>query len=628
MASLNYTWDEINRLPTPPTEGERYILHWLEDNLEDEYEVYFQPYLNGDRPDILVLRENGGIVVIEVKDYNLDLYEVKDEKTWTVKAGNGRTAIIASPVNQVRKYKNDLINLHISGMAEARAYNSNTYALIVPCIYFHNGTPEQVLQIKNHRSHSSSTIDYIKFYCKETLSLEFRSMLENNRINGRSKFFTRDMYDNLKQWVCPTAYEQDLMNPIELTAVQEELGQIREDRRNANIAGVPGSGKTTVLALKAFNAYLKAKKEAEDNGYSRVKPILILTFNITLRNYIHDRISMICRLKNEKFVKEAFEIQHYHNFISMYCNNNSIPYSGGIDAGGEFVLPNLTEDHYRYDTILIDEIQDFHDIWVENVQKILSENGKMYRFGDKAQNIYDRDVARRNINNYKQLRETFRLDNDIVDFANDFAKNFVDESQTIGYRQRDLFSDSELPVIRYFDAKGKSGREIVSAMWSFARQCGSVHPNDYCVMGSKIETLRYIETCLQNANVLGTRFSTMFENEGAYQSLLEAYGADGEEFDRQIKAIRRSKKYNFWDNAGNMKISTIHSFKGWEAVNGIILLENELEEGAEGMPMSELIYVALTRVRKNLLVIDYGDNEYSQFIRQWIDSWNKTINGN
>ena len=38
-----------------------------------------------------------------------------------------------------------------------------------------------------------------------------------------------------------------------------------------------------------------------------------------------------------------------------------------------------------------------------------------------------------------------------------------------------------------------------------------------------------------------------------------------------IKNIQRNKRFNFWMNAGGMKLSTIHSFKGWE-INTLFLI--------------------------------------------------------
>jgi hypothetical protein len=56
------------------TEGERHLLSALQRHLDDSYEIYFQPYLNGDNPDIVIVRRGCGVLVVEVKDWKLSSY--------------------------------------------------------------------------------------------------------------------------------------------------------------------------------------------------------------------------------------------------------------------------------------------------------------------------------------------------------------------------------------------------------------------------------------------------------------------------------------------------------------------------------------------------------------------------
>lgn len=56
-----------------PTDGEWFLLNELSKYLlDDRFEVYFQPILNGDFPDIIVFRQDYGVYIIEIKDWNLD----------------------------------------------------------------------------------------------------------------------------------------------------------------------------------------------------------------------------------------------------------------------------------------------------------------------------------------------------------------------------------------------------------------------------------------------------------------------------------------------------------------------------------------------------------------------------
>jgi len=55
MAKLNPPFEIINRLKVPATEGELNILKFLYSVLDDRYEIFFQPFINGDNPDIIVM---------------------------------------------------------------------------------------------------------------------------------------------------------------------------------------------------------------------------------------------------------------------------------------------------------------------------------------------------------------------------------------------------------------------------------------------------------------------------------------------------------------------------------------------------------------------------------------------
>lgn len=74
-------------------------------------------------------------------------------------------------------------------------------------------------------------------------------------------------------------------------------------------------------------------------------------------------------------------------------------------------------------------------------------------------------------------------------------------------------------------------------------------------------------------------------------------------------------KFKFWANSGVMKISTIHSFKGWEVQTLFLILEDERDASDydEGIVTEELIYAGITRCRGNLVVINIGNQKYHEF---------------
>lgn len=61
-----------------PSEGELYMLNFLQQTFlhDDSYEIYYKPFLNEDRPDIVLMRKNHGVLLIEVNEWDLRDYDV------------------------------------------------------------------------------------------------------------------------------------------------------------------------------------------------------------------------------------------------------------------------------------------------------------------------------------------------------------------------------------------------------------------------------------------------------------------------------------------------------------------------------------------------------------------------
>jgi superfamily I DNA/RNA helicase len=85
----------------------------------------------------------------------------------------------------------------------------------------------------------------------------------------------------------------------------------------------------------------------------------------------------------------------------------------------------------------------------------------------------------------------------------------------------------------------------------------------------------------------------------------------------RIKMIRNNKKLHFYMNSGTVKISTVHSFKGWESETLFLIIERKYS----GMSQSfdEILYTGLTRSRNNLVIINYGNEEYHEKLKTLIN---------
>ena len=67
MAIFYPSIEKIQEFKVKPTIGEMTLLYFLKNVLDDSFEVYFNPFLNGDRPDVLIMRKDYGLMINEVK---------------------------------------------------------------------------------------------------------------------------------------------------------------------------------------------------------------------------------------------------------------------------------------------------------------------------------------------------------------------------------------------------------------------------------------------------------------------------------------------------------------------------------------------------------------------------------
>jgi hypothetical protein len=606
MAKVFPTLEQIDLLKVKPTNGERKLLHFLNSTLDDTYEVYFQPYLNGDNPDIIILRENSGVMIIEVKDWDLDSYQLSPNRHWQLKNIDnkfGKKQIVKSPIQQVFEYKENLYNLHIDTLLEKRIKNPKFLSIVTCAVYFHNASKNQIDKFLTDGNQDKES--YLKFLSHfeilgfDSLSKDnFQKIISKRWLERKSYLFDEELYKSFKRYLKPPTHTIEQGKAITYTDEQQRIIESKAGSQQ-KIKGVAGSGKTLALSKRAVNAHLRHKSE-----------VLILTFNISLRNYIHDRISEV----RENFEWKYFTILHYHHFIKAHNNNVNFV---KIDED-ETTNPDGT----TFQTIIIDEVQDYQKEWISNVKRFLAKDGEFVVYGDEKQNIYQRTLEEKKPytsigGQWNILKKSFRVTTDIANLATQFQRTFFTEKYDYDeiIVQRSLF-DTSLIKYHYLDTADIPA--IMNIYNSIITETAT-HDNDVCFQSSRVEILRLIDKDIRDR--IHKKTNTMFETLEVYEKLKADFTRDGktdeEKLKKELEIVRRNKKFNFWMNSGTTKLSTIHSFKGWEISTLFLLVENESDEEHE-FTTDELIYTAITRCRQNLIIINIGNKRYDGFFKRTI----------
>ena len=86
-------------------------------------------------------------------------------------------------------------------------------------------------------------------------------------------------------------------------------------------------------------------------------------------------------------------------------------------------------------------------------------------------------------------------------------------------------------------------------------------------------------------------------------------------FEDEEKSHRNKK--SFWMGDPRLKMCTIHSFKGWELLN--IVLITPTDDQFQNGSLNHMIYTAITRSRQNLVIIN-RNSRYISFGKDWPSS--------
>lgn len=662
MARVYPDFTTISKLRTPTTDGEFFLLDYLSAHLDSSYEIFYNPILDGDRPDIIILKERYGAIIIEVKDWNLDLYSIDINNRWFVRTPTG-TQEIRSPHQQAYRYKENLFNIHLPILGLSESINHSFWKVIHPYVYFHNNATKDVKslfglaisEIQRKKKQIQQNL-YYKIISKDIynkkmdyLDKKMKKIERDLRISfstdnldkfiqkideiKEKQLFLEEIYIEFKRRLSPCEWIYEQGKAILLDKTQQKYAT--SVNGFAKIKGVAGCGKTSILAVRALNAYARHKK------------VLILTYNLTLKHLIRDYLSHFNHhLKTNAAINEI-EISNYHRFFISQLNNNGIKINYSNQENPELFFETLLKDTsifknkktIKYGSIFIDEVQDYEKEWIMIIKdNFLETNGEMVLFGDNSQNIYGRDEIPLNkntirgfgewkkltksyrsddsllISGFKQFQETFLIrkhdDLDIIESKKKHSSNeqLFMNLKTAMYKEYKLLDDIPKQIDIYIKEK-------------------KLHPNDIAIISSKKHILRQIESEFHKREKTMTMFATMDElkkvgeNTPKCKYVLERYNYNIYNLEKvenkstdeaytcdELAGIEHRKKNFFQQNSGLIKFSTLHSFKGMESNTVFFIVD------AADTP--ELIYTAITRAKTNLIIFSNVNNIYTEFLKK------------
>ena len=576
----------------------------LSSHLRKNDRIFLKPNLNGDTPDIIVVRPGIGILVLDVFEENPNdcMFNSKGEFCVANRS-------VASPLSRVYSYRDNIINQYSTEILKKTVTDKSAWFIVRPAVWFPNYNRLQVdaLFAKDLRPQGDPkrhiVSGVITISCEEFSVPDFWGHMD---FKYENRCFTDTVCSQFlsvvrSQWHCFN--EGD--NEVKLTPRQLELAKSYSGRV-IRVKGVAGSGKTQVLASTAVNCQLRTGR-----------PVLILTYNITLVNYIRYRIGRV----PADFPWSKFTITNYHCFFNSQARNQDLRLNlSSYDDEGFF--NDVTDKLPKYSAILIDEAQDYKRSWFSILfNYFLEPDGEVAVFGDKNQDVYRRNTfdsipqVRNHVwGRWNELKLDHRVNNQvIVDLAKDFQQEYFGSVDDIEENRKLVFGGGT--AYSYVSPDCPPDVLVKMALDYISKQ--EIDPSKTVILSQTTDVLRLVEYSIRCST--GQHCMTTFETKEVYEALLKAVsGKVKTSFKEELEKVRTNKKAHFTMLSEKIKMSTIYSYKGWDAscVILLILTPPPHPDALENRP--ELIYTAITRASDYLYVINLGNQTYHGFFQQHI----------
>uniref|UniRef100_UPI0032E3893D UvrD-helicase domain-containing protein n=1 Tax=Brevundimonas sp. UBA7534 TaxID=1946138 RepID=UPI0032E3893D len=435
-------------LRQPLTPGERLVFEMFNDTLPPGWEIYLQPHLNGLRPDFVLLNPDVGIGVFEVKDWNLGAlryFTKKDQYGLPVLMGeqDGRQFSLQSqnPVTKVDAYKQSIYNLYCPRLAQKNGYGAITAGVIFPFARAESVRSLFSPFIKN--SEDDKFAKYSPISGMEEIGRGDIAAVFPESCREKSYLMNDTLAADLRGWLVEPDFSSTQRLPLELDAVQKNLVVTWPATGYRRVKGPAGSGKSLVLAARAA-------QRARDG-----KSVLVVTFNITLWHYLKD---LVVRARPGRGGMQMIQFDHFHLFCRRAAEQ--------ADMGNDYIalfkdfskkrkseqddiimrrVPELathalsTGRPEKFETILVDEGQDYQPEWWNILRMALAPEGEMLLVADITQDVYGTGKAwtEEAMNGmgfaggrWAHLRTSYRLPPLVQDHTREFANRYLPSETT------------------------------------------------------------------------------------------------------------------------------------------------------------------------------------------------------
>lgn len=583
--------------------SEKKAVSFFETNLDDKWEIYLKPFLNGCSPDLVLLNPEIGVAVFDIKDWDFYHPQIRYIDDRLCLSENEEIRKIRNPLADLRNYRYEIFNLYCPRLDGKYGLQVIKSGLIFP-----NADQEEIESVFKGLYSSNELLIGKKIIEAKDL----KPILSSSDLYGN--WMSEDTAADLRSWLIEPDYSSEQREPIELNSTQKQLIFTRTDTGFRRIRGAAGAGKSVVIASRAAilaNAGLK---------------VLVVSFNITLLQYLRDLCARyphanpnkITWLNFHEWLKRTvldLELDHEYNEIwgqaFVSGEKDSRKTSQLLERTlPEFLLKNLSRSNLgmvnQYDAILTDEGQDFHPLWWQVLRKVLNKNGEMLMAADLTQDIYSTtrywtDTAMKGAGfsgKWGELTDSHRLPIELIPIVQDFSEKFLRGRTKLiplpPKRQHELFETCEIKWMQV---------NMEDNVSSCVEELLNIIREDTHTSRAMVDLTLLVDSVKEGQKIANELLSAEKDIKVTTTFVVKNTG--------KIYDDRR-KKLSFWKGSPKIKISTLQSFKGWEARLILINITS-----FKFKKQKTLFYTGLTRLKKHpqgsFLTIICADKQLESF---------------
>jgi hypothetical protein len=539
-------WQEIDagRLTPALTAGERDLASFLDKQLDPSWRIYVRPHLDAERPLLAAVHPTIGGMIWDVVDWDPETIEIQG-KVWIIRDKMGERRV-ASPLDYLDSIRNKLYGVYLPEVGERLADDQSRFGLVRAGLYWPRAT----------------TGDLRERFGNSPIVIFGHDSLRASRISDVVPRTTGDYMEPAWFAQFDRVLGHHFRMPDPMSALRPTKAQERHVVPHPGIErleGIAGSGKSVVLAYRAARIASQGRR------------VLIITYNTTLTNYIRallDRVPVPRR-------PELVSVLHYHELLKRIFDDHAQWPDRVPSRSGE------------------DEDQDFSVEYLEVIRRLVraKQDPEVVIAYDPAQRIYSRTPGAGVAGSWTasarlaKLRKGVRLPSALAAAATAFAQHWQLATDPIPARPEGLLPESGGAWWCQADSDVEAGAAALEilARWKLeeafrAGRCAILVPSKQ--FGWALVRL------LNESGISVNHVFPVRSGDGLLDSLMDDAG------NKPDWLVSQQRKRAFSYDDSRVKVSTIHSFKGWDAERVIQILPRTAKPDALTLAVT---YVGITR---------------------------------